>query len=82
MFNAPPGVPCLSDSSDKSRGVQMRLDAIEAPLKYFHCTRNFLAVKCIMEVLYGQMVIVFNNCSSTTIINALTGSVHDLKFSA
>ena len=24
MFNAAPGVPCLSDSSDKSRGIYLR----------------------------------------------------------
>ena len=61
---------------------QRRLDAIEAPLKYFDCTCNFLALKCIMEVLYGQIVIVLNNCSSTTSLYALTASVHGLKISA
>ena len=55
---------------------------IEAPLKYFHCTCNFLAVKYIIEVLCGQTVIVLNNCSSTTSLYALTGSVYGLKFLA
>ena len=50
--------------------------------KYFHCTCNFLAVKYIMEVLYGQIVIVLNTCLSTTSLYMLTGSVHDLKILA
>ena len=33
-----------------------------------------------MEVLYGQIVKVLNNCSSTTGLYVLTGSVSDLKF--
>ena len=61
---------------------QRRLDAIEAPLKIFSCTCNFLAVKCIMEVLCGHIVIVLNNCSSTTSLYVLTGSVSGLKISA
>ena len=32
-----------------------------------------------MEVLCGQIVIVLNNCSSTTSLCALTGSVRGLK---
>ena len=35
-----------------------------------------------MEVLYGQIVIVLNDCSSMTSLYALTGSVRDLKISA
>ena len=61
--------------------TQRRLDAIEAPLK-IDCTCNFLAVKCIMEVLCGQIVIVLNNCLTTTSLCALTGSVRGLKISA
>ena len=32
-----------------------------------------------MEVLYGQIVIVLNNCSSTTGLYVLTGSVSNFK---
>ena len=61
------------------RGGWMRL---KRHLKYFDCTCNFLAVKCIMEVLCGQIVIVLNNYSSTTSLYVLTDSVRGLKILA
>ena len=34
MFNAAPGVPCLSDGSDKSRGVYLRAAFMTAFVVY------------------------------------------------
>ena len=61
---------------------QRRLDVIEAPLKIFWLYLYFVAVKCIMEVLCGQIVVVLNNFLSTTSLYALTGRVRGLKILA
>ena len=34
MFNATPGVPCLSDSSDKSHGIYLRVAFMTAFIVY------------------------------------------------
>ena len=34
MFNAAPGVPCLSDSSDKSHGIYLRVAFMTAFVVY------------------------------------------------